>query len=60
MEKPNDIDEIEGDTSISEIWAAARELNQGKEPQSLKFYPGGEKDGVELMTFPRRRLGFLS
>ena len=53
MEKPDDIDEIEGDTRISEISAAARELNQGKEPQSLKFYPGGEKEGVELMAFAR-------
>ena len=60
MEKPDDIDEIEGDTRISEIPAAARELNQDKEPQSLNIYPGGEKEGVELMAFARRILRFLS
>ena len=60
MEKPDDIDEVDDDASISEIRTAARELNRGKEPQSLTFYLDGKKEGVELMAFAKRRLGFLS
>ena len=60
MEKPDDIDEVDDDASISEIRTAARELNRGKEPQSLKFYLDGKNEGVELMAFAKRRLGFLS
>ena len=60
MEKSEDIDDIDDDASISEIRTAIRELNQGEEPQSLKFYSSGKKEGVELMAFTKRRLGLLS
>ena len=59
MEKPDDIEKIEEDADIAEIRNAVKELNQDKEPQSLKFYSGGV-EGAELMAFGRRWLGFLS
>ena len=58
MEKLDDIEKIGEDSDIAEIRNAVKELNRGKEPQSLKFYSGGV-EGAELMAFARRRLGFL-
>ena len=59
MEKTDDIAEAEDDADVSKIRMAARELNRGKEPQSLNFFSGGEKEGVECFAFARHRLRFL-
>ena len=59
MEKPDDIAEVEEDADTSEIQNAARELNRGIEPKSLRFYFGGEKEGADLLATARQRLGSL-
>ena len=60
MEKTDDIAEAEDGADVSKIRMAARELNRGKEPQSLNFFSGGEKEGVERFAFARHRLRFLN
>ena len=60
MEKTDDIAEAEDDADVSKIRMVARELNRGKEPQSLNFFPGGEKEGVERFAFARHRLRFFN
>ena len=60
MEKTDDIAEAEDDADVSEIRMTARELNCGKEPQSLKFFSGGEKEDIELLAFAKHRLRCLN
>ena len=59
MEKPNDIEKTEEDAGTAKIRNVVKELNRGKELQSLKFYSDGV-ERVELMAFARCRIGFLS
>ena len=60
IEKTDDIVKAEDDADIAELRMVARELNHGKEPQKLKLFSGGEKEGMELIAIARCRLGFLS
>ena len=45
---------------ISEIKAAIGKLTRGKEPKQLRFYSGGEKEVLQLITAARQRLSALS